>query len=500
MSASTMQFCVRVITLCVLSGGHARIRSDLSPISCLLPAQQMTSGNGSAPGVKVSRVVRIHNRFLKNRFERCVREATADKDKGKVASPAVLAAPPASSCTPAVTVSMVAAGASGTTSEGQNTSPKEGKLSPCSQSSQATIEGSDSRYRHQVRGGNGEDDVSPESPCSEESGTPSEGDVWKRGLSGPLQEPEKGNSVAGGERTNGHDPEVVEEEQPDNGDTVGVGNSDANIPPGHLLDSGDLSRGGGRPTNAGGRKGDKRSVPAQTRSLQYLFFTTRKCGAGLHWGNETASDGGQERGSDNDGTDEGGDCEQSLQPDLLKLAEDGFRIRDWSETDVANVKPPAERAHGPAQPETGRNATTGAGDNRGASRACCRPPAVVLCSHLSEADVLGMGGGAELATAAAGKCTPTVAPPASVGISSSGAASPACRVLVVKVYTGRSQCLPFSGEDGVAPEPSMLGEAWASGFKSVCVSSSAHGKGGDEGGGGDTNSPAGASSRYQVGG
>ncbi|CAN0542361.1 unnamed protein product, partial [Ectocarpus sp. 12 AP-2014] len=33
-------------------------------------SQSAVPGQGSASGVKVSRVIRIHNRFLKNRFER----------------------------------------------------------------------------------------------------------------------------------------------------------------------------------------------------------------------------------------------------------------------------------------------------------------------------------------------------------------------------------------------------------------------------------------------
>ncbi|CAM9402791.1 unnamed protein product, partial [Ectocarpus sp. 12 AP-2014] len=79
--------CKRAVSELMLefdTGGNVRFEEgrpgDVWFSSCadLVKSRVITAaGQRSASGVKVSRVIRIHNRFLKNRFERCVREAKA---------------------------------------------------------------------------------------------------------------------------------------------------------------------------------------------------------------------------------------------------------------------------------------------------------------------------------------------------------------------------------------------------------------------------------------
>jgi len=130
-----------------------------------------------------------------------------------------------------------------------------------------------------------------------------------------------------------------------------------------------------------------------------------------------------------------------------------------------------------------------------------------------------------------------IAPPASIGLGNGEFVSPVCRVLVVKVYTGRTYRVPAgsssgacggvcgrwsssgrgsgsstgssinsgngctTGSVGSVPRPGVLREAWATGFKAVCVSGEddftedldSRGAGGE--GGCSSTTP---SSRYQV--
>ncbi|CAN0502476.1 unnamed protein product, partial [Ectocarpus sp. 8 AP-2014] len=71
--------CKRAVSELMLefdTGGNVRFEEgrpgDVWFSSCadLVKSRITAAGQGSASGVKVSRVIRIHNRFLKNRFER----------------------------------------------------------------------------------------------------------------------------------------------------------------------------------------------------------------------------------------------------------------------------------------------------------------------------------------------------------------------------------------------------------------------------------------------
>lgn len=291
------------------------------------------------------------------------------------------------------------------------------------------------------------------------------------------------------------------------------------------------------------RKGDKRSSSPSPRTLEYLFFTGRRGGtAGMDRsaGGREPRSAGDFRGNTTSGSASAGDgnAYESWQPDLLKLAEDGFRLPYWSETETDNTtsegmagvaKPSASEAgrasHTSFDPTSIGDNTTVAAPDRGGGEEGYEPPrpqSIVLSTHLSKTDIPGMNGDAALAAAAqASKVnSSSVAPPASIGLGNREFVSPVCRVLVVKVYTGRTYRTPCGspseGDSGVGaawgrdssgsnvcrvPRPSVLREAWATGFKAVCVSENDEvSEGGERGdGSGDgahcLNNP---SSRYQV--
>lgn len=313
------------------------------------------------------------------------------------------------------------------------------------------------------------------------------------------------------------------------------------------------SSGGKTGANAevGGKKTNKRSSTASPspssslRSLEYLFFTGRRGGsAGFSRGAKRRRQGGGDRGAG--GKHRGGAASDEAldgfsyerwQPDLLKLAEDGFSLPDWSEmdlgTEASDMALNAEESpfsgaawtSGPtSQPET-VDARTGAmrgKSPRGSEKEDNNPPSspqsIVLSSHLSEADIPGMNGERAVAEAAADKkidAEAVYAPSTSIGLRSGELVSPVCRVLVVKVYTGRSRRLPLvlslgdrdggtggRGTVGGVLGPEVLQQAWAAGYKSVCVGGE-DGEGEDAGGGdgsgeGSRCSPKNAPSRCQV--
>ncbi|CAN0358052.1 unnamed protein product, partial [Hapterophycus canaliculatus] len=98
-----------------------------------------------------------------------------------------------------------------------------------------------------------------------------------------------------------------------------------------------------------------------------------------------------------------------------------------------------------------------------------------LSSHLSEADIPGMSTERAIAEAAGKENLDEAvyAPCTSIGLRSRDLVSPVCRVLVVKVYTGRTRRLVTSGDGnggwgrglggGVVPPQEVLRQAWATG-------------------------------------
>lgn len=292
------------------------------------------------------------------------------------------------------------------------------------------------------------------------------------------------------------------------------------------------STSGGEGGGAGNKKSEsgKRSTSSRMRSLEYLFFTGRRGGTGFDCSADTAGKCRSSNAKDESGK---GSDNRRQQPDLLKLAEDGFHLPDWSETAVEDspMSSPetaplgAEPEPTPPRPQRPTVDSANAGEARPSARgirgrrltSCSWPQAVVLSSHLSEADIPGTGGEGSTSVADGEKIGVTVAPTASVGVGTDqGYLSPVCRVLVVKVYTGRSQRLPpgssgggssdgtGGGRNSGTVEPEVLREVWAAGFKSVCVTAAAGGHG-DVTGGGDGSGDGGgcsssSSARCQVSG
>ncbi|CAM9822517.1 unnamed protein product [Scytosiphon promiscuus] len=571
--------CKRAVSELMLefdTGGNVRFEEgrpgDVWFSSCadLVKSRVMIStGKGSAHGVKVSRVIRIHNRFLKNRFERCVREATAGghdrsepEPKPWTAATAAASAGPAK-CTPMAT-SLSSEGSLGYPPPLPRRFDTSGVDSAPAGSS--VIGGSDQRLRGEGSGfldANGEVGVS----CGG-TGLPANGNVWR---SSPLPGiPQQLHAC----RSNGGDGDKL---CPTNGpsDLLGYTNTaavaadddfrladDANSSAGITAPTGNLanSEKGGRESDGGNtvvqaavgaKRVNKRSSTSPSsqssslRSLEYLFFTGRRGGtAGVSRAKKRRRPGGE--GSNNGGKyrgdaacDEPSDSfsHERWQPDLLKLAEDGFSLPDWNETDVATgASEMASNAEGPSSsgaawtsaPASQRGAADiRAGVMRGKSHRDSEkedeklPPAspprsIVLSSHLTEVDIPSMS--AQSAEAAAAEdnlyAAAAYAPSASIGLRSRELASPVCRVLVAKVYTGRTRRVPHapssgdgsrgrggSGTGGGIAQPGLLRHAWAAGCKSVCVGGEdgeGEGAGGDERGGEEGScSPETASSRCQ---
>lgn len=500
--------------------------------------------------MKVSRVIRIHNRFLKNRFDRCVREVNAARTSAS-AIPCAVAAPGKSTATATSPSGGAADERAATSQRQQPQAGSSGGYSPSRlQRSQSGAEacsardglndenkgrlegeGSERRDAHGGEGGN-----HPGSSVStnglvwrntQGSDTPRVVGVGGSSRSGPMSEsPSRRNAAERAAAV-------------DRGATGTASGSESDVK---------------SSTPEGERKkGDKRSSSPSKRSLEYLFFTGRRGGtAGISWsigGRELSGGGGGNRGSTSRGT--AGACDdnayESWIPDLLKLAEDGFRLPDWSETDTDTetdtatsgetaslAEPSAASAKGASHPSShptpfGESTSAAAGSKapdrsgREEDHVPSRPRSIVLSTHLSKTDIPGISRDAALAAAAqTSKVNSSgVAPPASIGLGNGEFVSPVCRVLVVKVYTGRTYRLPCgapSGSDGGAgagwrrgsssnsnvggvPRPSVLREAWTTGFKAVCVGEDHEvGEGGERGHGSDERESCfkKAPSRYQV--
>lgn len=460
-------------------------------------------------------MIRIHNRFLKNRFERCVREATAKKGrtrKGERSEPAASPAACSTSVAAATTTTVDVA------TEEQMVPPKDGSCcSPCSQGSQ-TYELSTSGGRVGP-GVEGLDQSVEEVCCRGGSGVLTDGDAWRRQMSGALGEFEKCDPASSDEilpteaspnrQAVEHADKKCKDAETVPPDFVNDINNDNKCDRGGESEGStgaDVCNSGGRSSAYVAKKSDRRSTSLRTRSLEYLFFTGKRGGTVLDCctntgeGNEDNSNANERKSRDS----------KSHQPDLLKLAEDGFYIPDWSETNEPSVS--TTTANAELSPSDERYSKTGAvgADTRGKRCFCQQPQAIVLSSHLNKDDIPGVNG--EQATVAAAPCkqTSAVAPPASVGEGNREIVSPVCRVLVVKVYTGQSRYLALRSDDRSGtkyrpPQPGLLREAWATGFKSVCVSPVGNRKDGVNGGGGGGNKGAGdggssksATNRYQV--
>eukprot|EP00752_Nemacystus_decipiens_P007096 g6358.t1 len=539
--------CKRAVSELMLefdTGGNVRFEEgrpgDVWFSSCadLVKSRVMpAAGKGSSSGVKVSRVIRIHNRFLKNRFDRCVREANA----ASVSAPATPC--DAVSGRPAATVTSPSAASEGKATAFQRQQQQDG--SPGDYSPPRL-------HRSLSSGGESLNDENKRQLESEGSGRcdahvgdggnhlgsslSTNGTAWRitQGLvtSQHIGNSGSGRSVPKSESGRRDAAERAAAVDNSSGTTSTTGGSGSN----------NVSSASGRER----RKGDKHSSSSSPRSLEYLFFTGRRGGTGgIEWGlggREQGGGGGGFWGKTTWGTASTGDGNafESWQPDLLKLAEDGFRLPDRSEAETETDAEESARLAESSVPGAGgashssshstwvREDTTEVTGNKasyndggGNMRDPPRPQSIVLSTHLSKTDIPGMRGDVALASVAQTcKVNSTgIAPPASIGLGNSEFVSPVCRVLVVKVYTGRTYRLPCGspsggsggvgagwgkgnsdGNVGRIPRPDVLREAWATGFKAVCVSEDGEMDEGGGRGGGDREGGhclKNSSSRYQ---
>lgn len=509
--------------------------------------------------MKVSRVIRIHNRFLKNRFERCVREATAGGHGSST-----LGSNPLAAAAAAVSVGTATRTATATSSP-SSTPEEKGRLSEEHQQEQLQPqhqeEGSfgcppplpqgsptgvldpspasssilgGSRQRLHTEDSDGHDAHQGGDEARRGPGLPMDGAVWR---SNPVSSAyhESHTCSSGDEDSGKRCPTSIPPDRPGPTDPTGstnddvrrsdvVRNSTATTTGGAANPA--CSENGGRESSCcktgahadgGGRRTNKRSSASSPssssslRSLEYLFFTGRRGGTGgvsagtkrRRPGGEGIDDGGKHSGGAASDEAVDGYSYERWQPDLLKLAEDGFSLPDWSETDTTTeASETASRTEEPSlsgaawtSDLSSRQGTSDARDGamEGKSHTASgqggeNPPSpsrsIVLSSHLSEADIPGMSAERATAEAAAEGIRDAAAvrvPSASIGLRSGEPVSPVCRVLVVKVYTGRTRRLPHvqssgdgnegrggSGTVGGGPRPGVLRQAWVTGYKSVC--------------------------------
>lgn len=255
----------------------------------------------------------------------------------------------------------------------------------------------------------------------------------------------------------------------------------------------------------------KLSSVSRMRSLEYLFFTGRTSGCS---GEQTFYPSAACRDTWCGGV---GDRPQ---PDLLKLAEDGFLVADSSETTEFRAGTGAARLGKPtSQPSCqplvdlhdARSTANEQRQDRNVGQRWSSCGDTTFCSHLSEADVPGITGakGGNMLTEGNKSCEMADHDVGAIDVCAEGRVDihnsivpPVCRVLVVKVYTGQSLRMGDSGGakgiggsgGGVLLGSDVLNDAWDKGFKSVCGSLLGDGGGLDGGvgvGGGERSSTSG---------
>lgn len=471
-------------------------------IDGLARVQSTPLGEGGANGVKVSRVIRIHNRFLKNRFERSVKDVIASSTARNEISERT---PPGdrmrfAAATEKPTTSCATSSAE---SESGTDAPEEAR-----RGSGILTDG----HGWQRRGASGLSTIKSgnNSNTSNTSSSNENNSAMRMTICDGIGMPSYPNDFSS---SNSH---ILrrDTQEDDCGinrselDTLGrrtgsappLGTSivgDADELPVNMADGG--GDGGGdkrgaqdftRSSILGEKKASdtKRSSASRLQNLEYLFLAH----AGARGLNDSCA-------QNENGGDYGDDASHRQRPDLLKLAEDGFRVADWSDVMGSKAEVGPEIDSQPFNPSAFKEKREKCGEG---VRPLWPSGVTVLSSHLSEADisrVVGFDSSEERRGAAAngkaaerkgetddGRCLSIV--------------FPVCRVLVVKVYTGCSWRINSTGlseniDEGGLVGPNVLKHAWERGFKSVCVSPMDSAT--DGGGGGDCACTS-SSSRRQV--
>lgn len=352
-------------------------------------------------------MIRIHNRFLKNRFERSVREADAGECNRQDE-------------TTNIQTATTSAASSAVSGEENPTEAVEDQMIffngsppfPPPQSSQTVSE--------LISGGNYQSDGAKK--CAKAS----------QALVDYIRHNQGARSVAEGDARRRQAPEAAFPDLPKRKTVYSIGEAiaDANIT--------NKTGGGSAPSTKGDKKGDTSSSLSWNRNIDYRFLMSTKRGFG-----EFDRDVKNGRG----GAGEEGDADEKRQPtspDLLQLAEDGFCLPKWSMVGDPPISTAANQS-----PTVNMKRTS-------------MPTPLVLSTYLSEADTSCVSEASERQDDQA------VSSPSSGGLGMPKVPSFVVRLLVVKVYTGRS--LQVSSHELCDREKKVLSEAWTSGFKSVSVS------------------------------
>lgn len=500
-------------------------------------------------------MIRIHNRFLKNRFERRVREIN-DEGATAAALDEVVSDGPATATTTATTKSpadvvVIAAKTetTGTTeqrpgqaargTENRSTSPfsqilVSGTIDDCSSGGRKntqvnnidcgnTLDATDTIAHRSARRGS---DVSTEDGAWYGRGSPSSSRVAEADIG-------TGDGITGS-------PSSCVVEGPSSFSGEGVARVSESCGRGGGSD-GDSGGGGQDSTVAKSttevgkhqQNGSKRSS-SRMRGIEYLFFIGRPDNSGKAFLTCREEINNQATGHHQDGGC--GGCGGGItglwgrsKNCLLRIAEDGFRLSEWSETDTratlvdndgpdqAAMPPPLQRSEISNGVQTSTTFSEQNNQNRHGTAVLVQhaPEAVVLFSHLLEEDILGVGT-VEASGSSPSSVTTEMVDKEAAGDRELEIFAPVCSVLVVKVYTGRSQRVsppvPSSGTScrSRGGSSSTLGSdvlrnAWEMGFKAVCISpvgvaGEGQGDGSSRGGGGgeDKKGSTSSSSRRQV--
>lgn len=377
-------------------------------------------------------MIRIHNRFLKNRFERSVREANAGECDRQEETTNIQTA----------TTSATSSAVSG---EENPTEVIEDRMIYCNGSPPFPPSQSSQTASELISGGDCQSDGAKKCPKTSHA------------LVDGIRHNQGARSVAEGDARRRQATETAFPELPrqENVDCIGEAVPDNKTKQTYYISgqqyvprSGDVNitnktGGSSAPSTKGGKKRDTRSSSSWNRNIDYGFFTSTKSGFG-----EFDRDVKNGRG----GAGEEGDADQKRRPtspDLLQLAEDGFCLPKWS----MEEDPPMSAAAGSSPTMNMKRPSM--------------PTPLVLSTYLSEADTSCVSEESERQTGAI-RDDQAPSSPSSGGLGSTKVPSLVVRLLVVKVYTGRS--LQVSSPELDGRESKVLSEAWASGFKSVSVS------------------------------
>lgn len=416
-------------------------------------------------------MIRIHNRFLKNRFERSVREASAGEynrqevttnDQTTTTSAGSTTAAAEENPTEVVEERVVSFYGSPPFSSSQS-----------SQTASEPISGGDCRSDGEKKCTNAAQAILDDIRHNRGARSVAEGEAWRR------QAPEAAFSDLPRQENVGCIGEAVADDKTKQTSHISgkqyvprsVHEGDANII--------NKTGGGSSPSSKGNKKRDTRSSSSWNRNLEYLFLTVTKSGFGAFDCDVEDGRGGAREEGDAD------EKSRRTSPDPLQLAEDGFCLPKWSKVKTSPISAAATSTI-PVRFSTPMVAAAAGPSATVKMKRTSMPTPLMLSRYLSEADISCVSGASECET---GTIRDDQAASSSSfgGLDSTKMPSLMRRLLVVKVYTGRN--LQVSSPRLGGRESKVLSEAWASGFKSVSVSPVARWEGSAEqiGGGGCRN-------------